>query len=63
VRKRPDILAAEANLHGASAAIGVATANLYPSVTLSANLFQEALTPGILSSLKISVMWIRRNCL
>ncbi len=46
VRKRPDIMAAEANLHAASANIGVATANLYPSFTLSANMFQEALTPS-----------------
>jgi NodT family efflux transporter outer membrane factor (OMF) lipoprotein len=34
VRKRPDILAAEAGLHTASANIGVATAALFPSVTL-----------------------------
>jgi NodT family efflux transporter outer membrane factor (OMF) lipoprotein len=33
---RPDILEAEAELHAASAAIGVATANLYPHLTLSA---------------------------
>lgn len=46
VRRRPDILAAEANLHAASAALGVATANLYPSLTLSANMMQEALTPA-----------------
>jgi NodT family efflux transporter outer membrane factor (OMF) lipoprotein len=46
VRKRPDILAAEANLHAASASVGVATANLYPSLTLSANMLQEALTPS-----------------
>ncbi len=38
VRRRPDILAAEAQLHRASAQIGVATAALFPSVTLSANL-------------------------
>ncbi len=37
VRQRPDILAAEANLHAASAAVGVATAQLYPTVTLSAS--------------------------
>lgn len=43
---RPDILAAEANLHAASATVGVATANLYPDLTLSANLLQEALTPS-----------------
>src|SRR6185312_3133018 len=35
VRQRPDILAAEAQLHVASANIGVATANLYPSFTLT----------------------------
>ena len=38
VRRRPDILAAEAQLHSASAKIGVATAALFPSVTLSATL-------------------------
>ncbi len=45
-RQRPDILAARAQLHAASAAIGVATANLYPHIDLTANLMQEALTPG-----------------
>lgn len=38
VRQRPDILAAEAQLHQASAEIGVATAALFPSLTLSASL-------------------------
>jgi len=42
VRRRPDILAAEAQLHADSAAIGVATAQLYPSITLSASLVQES---------------------
>lgn len=45
VRRRPDILASEANLHAASAAIGIATANLYPNINLTANLLQEALAP------------------
>lgn len=36
VRQRPDILAAEALLHRASAGIGVATADMYPDVTISA---------------------------
>jgi NodT family efflux transporter outer membrane factor (OMF) lipoprotein len=35
VRQRPDILVAEAQLHSASAQIGVATAALFPSFTLS----------------------------
>jgi len=35
VRQRPDIRAAEALLHQASAQIGVATANLYPQITLT----------------------------
>lgn len=37
VRRRPDILQAEAVLHAASANIGVASAALFPSVTLSAS--------------------------
>ncbi len=39
---RPDILQAEAELHMASAAVGVATANLYPRFELSASLTQAA---------------------
>jgi NodT family efflux transporter outer membrane factor (OMF) lipoprotein len=46
VHRRPDIQAAEAQLHAASAAIGVATANLYPNLTLNATMSQQALTPG-----------------
>jgi NodT family efflux transporter outer membrane factor (OMF) lipoprotein len=34
--RRPDILAAEAQLHAATAAVGIATANLYPQITLTA---------------------------
>ena len=49
IHQRPDILAAEAQLHMASAAIGIATANLYPQVNLSAQLVLEALTPASLA--------------
>jgi NodT family efflux transporter outer membrane factor (OMF) lipoprotein len=37
VRNRPDIRAAEELLHAASANVGVATANLYPQITLTAS--------------------------
>jgi NodT family efflux transporter outer membrane factor (OMF) lipoprotein len=50
IRRRPDILAAEADLHAATANVGVATAALYPDIKLSANLIQTALTPGGLFS-------------
>ena len=36
-RRRPDIREAEANLHAATAQIGVAVADLFPRLTLSAN--------------------------
>jgi NodT family efflux transporter outer membrane factor (OMF) lipoprotein len=46
VRRRPDILAAEAKLHAATAAIGVQQARLYPDVKLDAGLTQTSLTPS-----------------
>jgi NodT family efflux transporter outer membrane factor (OMF) lipoprotein len=45
VHKRPDILQSEADLHAATAAIGVATARMYPDITLGATLTQAS--PGI----------------
>ena len=56
VHRRPTILAAEAQLHVASAAIGVATANLYPKIDLTATLTQQALTPGGLFN-SVSAAW------
>ena len=43
VRQRPDIRASEALLHEASAQIGVATANLYPQLTLSGSIGAQSL--------------------
>ena len=42
VHQRPDILSAEARLHAAVAKVGVATAELYPNVTLGANVTQTS---------------------
>ncbi|MDO7842831.1 efflux transporter outer membrane subunit [Sphingomonas immobilis] len=50
VRKRPDILQAEADLHASTAAIGVATAELYPNISIGATLTYAAGTPGGLFS-------------
>lgn len=51
VHRRPDILAAEDGVHAAAAAVGIATANLYPRITLNANFLQEALAPhGLLEA-------------
>lgn len=46
VRQRPDILAAEEQLHAASANIGIAVAQEYPSITLSGSLTRDALKIG-----------------
>lgn len=48
VEQRPDIRAAEENLHVASAAIGVAAANMLPQVNLTGNIGTTALTIGSL---------------
>jgi NodT family efflux transporter outer membrane factor (OMF) lipoprotein len=56
VHQRPDILASEASLHAASAAIGVATAQMYPSITLSGSVgFETFMTSGM--SAATSEMW------
>jgi NodT family efflux transporter outer membrane factor (OMF) lipoprotein len=46
VHQRPDIQAAEAQLHAASAKIGIATAQLYPSITLSGGVGVTGLDAG-----------------
>jgi NodT family efflux transporter outer membrane factor (OMF) lipoprotein len=46
VAQRPDVLQAEANMHAASAEVGVATANRLPNITLSAKSGSTALAIG-----------------
>jgi len=43
--RRPDILAAEAQLHAATSAVGVAESNLYPKIQLNATVALETLHP------------------
>ena len=56
VRQRPDIRASAALLHVATAQYGVAVADLYPQVNLSATLGAQALTAGALFG-PGSVVW------
>jgi NodT family efflux transporter outer membrane factor (OMF) lipoprotein len=41
--RRPDILAAEARLHAATSAVGIAQSNLYPKIELTASVGQQSL--------------------
>ncbi len=50
VRQRPDVRAAEANLHAANAQIGVALANRLPQITLTGNLGSSSNALGNLFS-------------
>jgi NodT family efflux transporter outer membrane factor (OMF) lipoprotein len=57
VRRRPDILAAEADLHAATAAVGVAVANQYPDIRLSPSLTQSALHPSDIFNTHMASGW------
>ena len=46
VEQRPDVLQAQANMHAASAQIGITTANRLPNIVLSANAGSTALAIG-----------------
>ena len=50
-RRRPDIRQADAQLHAATATIGVADANFYPSFTLTGSVGLQALQPWTLFNL------------
>lgn len=56
VRQRPDILAAEAMVHAANADYGVAVAQMYPQLNLSATLGTQALTGDALFGGQ-SIVW------
>ena len=50
VHQRPDILAAEAQLHADSAAIGIAESQMYPSITLSGSAAFQSIAANTLFS-------------
>jgi len=56
VRARPDIQAASALLHVATAQYGVAVANLYPQINLTATLGSQGITPASLFNAS-SLIW------
>ncbi len=62
-KQRPDIRAAEALLHEASAQVGVATANLYPQITLSANVGSESIATSSMFSNNTNIWSIGGNLL
>ncbi len=50
LQRRPDIRRAEAQLHSATAQVGVATANLFPKISLTGSAGVQKLTQGALLS-------------
>jgi outer membrane protein, multidrug efflux system len=49
-RRRPDIREAEANLHAATAEVGVAVASFYPDISLTGNVGMRALDASYLTN-------------
>lgn len=62
-QQRPDIRASEALLHKASANVGVATANLYPRITLSASASPTQLSLSDLVSSGLNIWSVGANLL
>ncbi len=58
-RRRPDIRQAEANLHAATATIGVAVGDFYPRVTLSGSLAIQAVNASSLGDWAAPHLWRR----
>jgi len=54
--RRPDILAAEARLHAATSAVGIAESNFYPKIQLTGTVGPQAVTPGGLFD-RSSIAW------
>ncbi len=50
-RRRPDVMQAEAELHAATANVGVAVASFYPSITLNGSVGLQTLFPAQMFSL------------
>ena len=56
VEQRPDVRAAEANLHSSSALVGVAVSNQLPQITLSAGINTQSLSTDTLFGLGLTGM-------
>jgi NodT family efflux transporter outer membrane factor (OMF) lipoprotein len=54
--RRPDILAAEARLHAATSAVGIADSNFYPKIQLTGTVGPQAVTSGALFD-RSSIAW------
>src|SRR6202050_2257640 len=54
--RRPDILAAEARLHAATSAVGIAESNFYPKIQITGTVGPQAVTPGGLFD-RSSIAW------